>query len=64
MFTTFTLKYSKDEAIKDKLLNLIFKSSDINSCKINILFTNLINWRYTANRLKYVSRTSQNIRKI
>jgi len=44
MFTTFTLRYSKDEVIKDKLLNLIIKSSLIVcSFEIDIFFTNLIN---------------------
>jgi len=41
MFTT--LRYSKDEVTKDKLLNLIFKCSVIYSFEINIFFTNLIN---------------------
>jgi len=38
MFTTFTLRYSKDEVIKDKLLNLIIKSSVIYSFEIDIFF--------------------------
>jgi len=38
MFTTFTLRYSKDEVIKDKLLNLIFKFSIIYSFEIDIFF--------------------------
>jgi len=43
MFTTFTLRYSKNEVVENKLLNVIFKSSVIYRFKLDFISTILIN---------------------